>query len=148
VSSRGRGADRYGTVDLDESVRMRYYISGPMTGYVGDNRAKFARVTATLRAQGHQVVDPTEMDMVYNAAGDIDGKTPSPLWRMFIARDVAIILSSQFERVMALRGWQRSRGARMEIMAAVMCGTEVVDEEGNQLVVTAIDLVDLLPKGV
>jgi len=127
---------------------VRYYISGPMTGYPGDNRAAFAVVTAALRAAGHLVVDPTEMDMVYNNAGDIDGKTPSPLWRMFIARDVSIILSSQFDRVMALRGWKRSRGARMEIMAAVMCGTEVVDEQGNQVVVTAIDLVDLLPKGV
>jgi len=127
---------------------MRYYISGPMTGYPGDNRAAFARATSRLRAAGHQVVDPTEMDMVYNDAGDVGDGTPSPLWRMFIARDVSIILSSQFDRIMALDGWERSRGARMEVMAAVMCGTRVVDEVGIPVVVCSIDLEDCQKKEI
>ena len=122
---------------------MRYYISGPMTGYPGDNRAAFAEATARLRAAGHKVTDPTEMDMVYNDAGDVGDGTPSPLWRMFIARDVSIILSSQFDRIMVLSGWERSRGARMEVMAAVMCGTKVVDEVGRRLWISRIVLDDL-----
>ena len=126
---------------------MRYYVSGPMTGYPGDNRGEFAKVTAALRAAGHQVTDPTEMDMVYNSPGDVGDGTPSPLWRMFLARDVSIILSSQFDRVMTLPGWRRSRGARLEIMAAVLCGTKTVDENRQQVRVTAIDLVDCLPAG-
>ena len=125
---------------------MRYYVSGPMTGYAGDNRAAFAEATARLRAAGHQVVDPTEMDMVYNDAGNVGDGTPSPLWRMFIARDVSIILSSQFDRIMALDGWERSRGARMEIMAAVMCGTKVVDEMCMPVSVPYIRLEDCQKK--
>lgn len=127
---------------------MRYYVSGPMTGYPGDNRAAFVKVTASLRAAGHQVVDPTEMDMVYNDAGNVGDGTPSPLWRMFIARDVSIILSSQFDRIMALDGWERSRGARMEVMAAVMCGTRVVDERGYPMVVCSIGLEDCRRKEI
>jgi hypothetical protein len=122
---------------------MRYYISGPMTGYPNDNRPAFGKVTAMLRALGHQVVDPTELDMVYNSPGDVGHGAPSPLWRMFIVRDVAVILSSQFDVVVALDGWERSRGARMEIMAAVMCGTRVVDQYGERVYVKQIDLTDV-----
>lgn len=127
---------------------MRYYISGPMTGYPGDNRPAFVAVTARLRAAGNRVVDPTELDMAYNSAGEIGDNTPSPLWRMFIARDVSIVLSSQFDRIMVLDGWERSRGARMEIMAAVMCGTRVVDERGILVRVCSIDLMDCQQKEI
>lgn len=125
---------------------MRYYVSGPMTGYPGDNRAAFAAATKRLRAAGHQVVDPTEMDMAYNDAGNVGDGSLSPLWRMFIARDMSIILSSQFDRIMVLDGWEQSRGARMEVMAAVMCGTRVVDEGGIMVSVRSIDLEDCQKK--
>ena len=121
---------------------MRLYISGPMTGYPGDNRAEFKRVTAELRALGHQVVDPTEMDLEYNDAGEVSSDSPSPLWRMFITRDVAIILSSQFDGIVALEGWRKSKGARAEVFMAVLCGTPVFDERYGPVCVTGIDLSD------
>lgn len=112
-----------------------------MTGYPDDNRPAFERVTAELRALGHKVVDPTEMDLVYNSTGSTPNG-PSPLWRMFIARDVAIIASSQFDGIVVLPGWERSKGARAEVVTAILCGVPVFDPSGAEVVVTSIDFSD------
>jgi hypothetical protein len=41
---------------------MRIYVAGPMTGYEHDNAPAFERAATMLRAQGHDVVTPIELN--------------------------------------------------------------------------------------
>lgn len=84
---------------------MRIYIAGPMRGLEDMNRAAFDRLAAKLRADGHVVINPAEC---------FNGK-PS--------RDLRGVLSC--EAVVVLGGWQMSKGARLEVEAAVEIGMPV-----------------------
>ena len=40
---------------------MKYYIAGPMTGRPNNNFQAFHAAAANLRGQGHEVVNPAEL---------------------------------------------------------------------------------------
>ena len=105
---------------------MRLYLSGPMTGQKDFGRPAFEAATAALRAMGHFVVSPVELDFEPKEAGQRDADT---LWRAFLIRDVAVLLTSHFDAIAVLPGWQRSKGARLEVLTAIFAGMMVVDAE-------------------
>jgi len=102
---------------------MRYYIAGPMTGLRDSNRPAFKALREQLRAQGHFVICPTELDFL---PADPSASDADVLWRGFLTRDVAIILTSDFDAIVMLEGWKKSRGARLELMAALTVGLGVL----------------------
>ena len=92
---------------------LRLYLAGPMVGVPEHNFPLFNRVAAELRAAGHQVFNPAEND---------DGGVRRP--RAFYMRlDVPALLAS--EAVVVLSGWQRSRGANLEVWLALDLGMPI-----------------------
>ena len=100
---------------------MRYqgraYISGPMTGYPGYNYAAFDAAEPVLEAEGYDVI---------NLARNFGGRADHPGGRAAYMRlDVGHVLDADL--VFVLPGWEKSRGARLEILTAQELGLPVFD---------------------
>lgn len=94
---------------------MRIYLSGPMSGQPEFGYPVFREHAARLRADGYDVVDPSE-----NFGGD-----PSHERRAYIRLDIGHVLD--VEAVAVLPGWEKSRGARLEVNIARELGLPVFD---------------------
>ena len=94
-------------------IPMRLYLAGPMSGVPEHNFPLFHRVAAQLRAQGHEVFNPAE---------NKDGGQSKP--RAFYMRlDIPALIAA--EAVVVLPGWQRSRGASLEVWLALDLGMPI-----------------------
>ena len=91
----------------------RIYLSGPMTGLPGLNFAAFHAMTTNLRAGGHTVTNPAELNP--------DGGT----WNDCMRRDIAALMDC--DTVATLPGWEHSKGARLEVLIAERLGMTVVN---------------------
>lgn len=101
----------------------RIYLSGPMTGLPGLNFAAFHAMTTNLRAGGHTVTNPTELNP--------DGRT----WNDCMRRDIAALMDC--DTVATLPGWEHSKGARLEVLIAERLGMTVAN--AHDLVPAAIE---------
>lgn len=95
---------------------MRLYLLGPMSGIEGHNAAAFRAAADVLRAKGHEVISPVELD-------EADGFDFSrPLERheylTFLRRDIEKIAgrmaAGELDGGVGLPGWERSEGATLE----------------------------------
>ena len=91
----------------------RIYLSGPMTGLPDLNFAAFHAMTTNLRAGGHTVTNPAEINP--------DGGT----WNDCMRRDIAALMHCDI--VATLPGWEHSKGARLEVLIAERLGMTVVN---------------------
>jgi hypothetical protein len=110
-----------------------YYLAGPMSGYPRFNIPAFDEASAKLRAAGYHIISPAELDdpvtreMAWNSP---DGATLNDThpngesWGDFLARDVKIV-ADKVTGIIVLPGWEESRGARLEMMVALLCGHEL-----------------------
>lgn len=105
------------------------YIAGPMTGLPQFNIPLFERVARELRGQGLKVISPVELDSQYireeaiaspDGAMPASGKIGGETWGEILGRDVRVI-ADQIGGVVALPGWEDSRGARLEVFVAMLC---------------------------
>lgn len=112
-----------------------YYIAGPMSGIPRFNIPAFDEAAANLRAAGFNIVSPAELDdpitreMAYNSpdGSTLQAKHPNgESWGDFLARDVKIV-ADKVQGIIALPGWAVSRGARLEMMVALLCGHELLE---------------------
>jgi nucleoside 2-deoxyribosyltransferase len=92
------------------------YLAGPMRGYPDNNRAAFNESAGMLRKKGYVVFNTADID----AEG---GTLPEML-----AKDVAWILR-EAEAVVLIPGWERSAGAKAEVMLAHAVGIPVFEFE-------------------
>lgn len=106
---------------------MRLYLAGPMTGIPQFNFPAFDGAALLLRAMGHDVVSPAELDDPVDrkaALASPDGSALSygqgvkKTWGEFLARDVKLLADGGIEAVVVLPGWENSRGARLETYVA------------------------------
>lgn len=99
----------------------RVYIAGPVTGVKDDNRPEFTSVAAQLRALGFHVENPLENE-----------PPADPTWENWMRLALRQLLTC--DRVVLLRGWEHSRGAKLEMQLAAKLGIECVEwayaEEG------------------
>lgn len=87
---------------------MHIYLSGPMSGYKDWNFPAFHDATSDLRARGHTVYNPAEID---------GGATDHP--RAFYMREaIRAFAEEEFDAIVLLPGWQSSDGARLERIMA------------------------------
>lgn len=93
--------------------RKSIYLSGPMTGLPGLNFPAFAAMTDNLRADGHTVTNPAEL----NPDGDS--------WNDCMRRDIAALMYC--DTVATLPGWEHSKGARLEVLIAERLGMTVLN---------------------
>jgi hypothetical protein len=91
----------------------RIYISGPMTGLPEFNFPAFHATAESLRAQGHLVTNPAELN------------PDSTSWSDCMRRDIAALMDC--DTVATLPGWEHSKGARLEVLIAERLGMTVVD---------------------
>ncbi|NVZ50238.1 DUF4406 domain-containing protein [Pseudomonas sp. B6002] len=93
----------------------RIYLSGPMTGLPDLNFAAFHAMTTNLRADGHTVTNPAEINP--------DGGT----WNDCMRRDIVALM--ECNTVATLPGWEHSKGARLEVLIAERLGMTVVNAD-------------------
>lgn len=82
------------------------YLSGPMTGLPQLNFPAFHAEARRLRSAGWRVVNPAEIDL-----------PPDSAWTDFMRADLVDMLL-HCDTICMLDGWQKSRGARLEIHIA------------------------------
>lgn len=80
----------------------RIYIAGPMSGHHELNFPAFHAAAARLRALGFDVVNPAEIKA-----------EPAGCWHAAMRADITQLLTC--DAVATLPGWQRSRGASIEV---------------------------------
>lgn len=102
---------------------MRVYIAGPMRGYVDYNFAAFDAAAAMLEADGHDVVNPAQMDR--DVGFDPQSTEVSDQFlRDALRRDLSAICDC--DAIAMLPGWERSGGANIEWSLAVHLGLAVI----------------------
>jgi hypothetical protein len=110
----------------------KYYLAGPMSGYPHFNFPAFDKAAAHLRELGYTIVSPAELDRpevreasMASLDGNADGGHPvGDSWGDFLSRDVKLV-ADEVSGIIALPGWQESRGARLEMFVAMLCGHEL-----------------------
>lgn len=104
----------------------RIYIAGPMTGIELRNFPAFHAAAAALRAQGHDVVNPAEINGGADEVTTCAAMTPEQLqahWRACMRNDITQLVTC--DGILMLPGWQKSKGATLEHHIAVSLGLEV-----------------------
>ena len=99
-------------------MSIKIYIAGPVSGHKWDERvAYFAAKAEALRALGHEPVNPLE------------GQPANTSWADALKHDIPLLVACQ--GIYLSSGWERSRGARLELHIAVELGLKVLNEEGK-----------------
>lgn len=108
---------------------MRTYLCGPMSKMPDLNAPAFREAARSLRANGHEVVSPIELDEKDGTLVEVP--VGSPEWQRFLRRDITAMLTC--DAIHALDGWERSRGASLEMGVAEQLGLFRVDSVGLAL---------------
>lgn len=93
----------------------RVYIAGPMSDLPDLNYPAFHALAVQLRAAGHIVCNPAE--------------NPAPHCNSWLGyMRLAVAQLATCDTVVMLKGWEQSRGAKVEYQLAVGMGLRIVDE--------------------
>lgn len=92
-------------------MKLRIYVAGPMTGYEALNFPAFHAAAAQLRALGHEVVNPAEIN-----------SDPGADWLTCMRADIKQLVDC--DAIAMLPGWERSKGATLERLIAVGLGLQ------------------------
>lgn len=95
---------------------MRIYVAGRMSGLPHLNFPAFHAAAAKLRAEGHDVVNPAEINA-----------DPAAGWITCMRADIRELVTC--DAIYLLLGWELSRGARLEEHIARSLGFKVLQEE-------------------
>jgi hypothetical protein len=109
---------------------MRLYIAGPMRAVPYYNFPCFDAAADDLRAQGHEVVSPTDIDrahgfdaMTLPPDSDWNAFPPGLTFEIVMKRDLEAVRTC--EGLALLPGWQNSVGTNMELDEARRLGLQV-----------------------
>ncbi len=97
-----------------ETKKRRVYLAGPMTGLPEKNYPAFHAAAKRLRDRGFTVISPAEIN------------SPDASWEDSMRRDIPVVLTCDI--VALLRGWENSKGARLEVINAAAFGMPIHDE--------------------
>ena len=97
---------------------MKIYVAGPMRNYPHFNYEQFNQVTMFLRNLGYIVFSPAEYDVNYRGLDlmTMNDQSPVPTLASCMVVDLAEVCSSDI--VATLDGWERSQGAKLEVLVA------------------------------
>lgn len=102
---------------------MKLYLAGPMTGKPYYNFPAFDEAAGVLRALGHTVVSPADMDRAHGYDALQGGEPPFTL-RECLGWDLPELLTC--DAVVVLPEWEQSRGAKMEVTLARTVGLSIL----------------------
>lgn len=93
---------------------MTVYISGPITGVL-DYKEKFGLIEASLKLEGYETINPAKVNLGENAT-----------WEDYMRHDIKSLCDC--DAIFMMKGWQRSKGARVENYMAKKLGLLVINE--------------------
>jgi hypothetical protein len=88
----------------------KVYVCGPMSGIPDFNRPAFNEAARLLRNQGYEVVNPAEFQQ-------------NGSWEAMMKHAIAQLLTC--DRISLLDGWNKSRGAKLEVHIAREVGIKI-----------------------
>jgi Domain of unknown function (DUF4406) len=91
---------------------MKVYLSGPMTGLPDNNFPAFHAVAKALREAGEDVVNPAEIN-----------PDASLSWEQCMRADIKALCDC--DEIFLLPGWEKSKGAHLELHIAHRLGLKV-----------------------
>lgn len=91
---------------------MKIYVAGPMTGLPNLNFPTFHAETAKLRAVGHVVINPAEVNPDQGMS-----------WEACMRSDISELVKCDAIRL--LHGWEKSKGATLEHHIAERLGLQI-----------------------
>ena len=91
------------------------YLSGPMSGLAKLNRDNFYRVEKHLKK--------IYKCNVWNPAKLPEGLT----YEDYMRQDIAALVNADI--IVMLVGWRQSRGAKVELQVATVCGLRIIQEQ-------------------
>lgn len=119
---------------------MKVYLAGPMSGFPAFNIPAFDAAAEDLRALGHEVVSPAEVDgpitrevLLQSETGTHDDLPKDEGWSFYLARDFRILADEGVEAIVTLDGWETSKGARCEVAVAEVLGIPRYDYDEFRL---------------
>jgi hypothetical protein len=98
-------------------MRRLAYIAGPMTGRPNFNFGAFFAAQELLERRGVSVINPAALNPPHR-----------PWWACML---VCLWHLRLADEVRLLPGWERSRGARLEVAAAVVLGLRIYPAIGS-----------------
>ncbi len=97
--------------------KEKVYISGAIAHHdINERRSAFDMAARWLGLKGYEVVNPFE-----------NGLPADAHWREHMRADIALLLGCDF--IYMLRGWELSKGAKLELDVASSCGIQVLFEK-------------------
>lgn len=103
---------------------MIIYLSGPMSGLPDLNYPEFHRVAKELNERGFEVLSPADIVLPKELL-DLIGDDKEELWNEYMKRAIPMLM--QCNTIAMLKGWQKSRGARIELFLAKELDYVVID---------------------
>lgn len=100
---------------------MKIYLSGPMTGIEDFNYPLFNKVATYYREQGYEVFNPAEQ-----FEGD-----QTKQWFEYLQHDIKEIVNGDYDAIALLPGWEKSTGAAIEYITAVVFGLDIWKLQNN-----------------
>ena len=102
----------------------KVYISGPMTGVKDLNREVFFGVHYMIEDAGDILVNPHVVGKEAEKLPGFDNMTDKQKWQAYMRVDIKHL--AQCDIVLALHGWESSKGATIEIELAKKIGIPVI----------------------
>lgn len=106
--------------EREESMTV-LYVAGPMTGYADYNYPAFNWASADLREVGYEVLNPV----------DSEKHNPTPgrpqSWDWYMRHAIRMVMDA--EGIAVLTGWEKSKGAKLEVLLALELGMRVCTVE-------------------
>ena len=97
-------------------MKKKVYISGAIANYDLEERiAAFGHAARYLSIKGYEPVNPFE-----------NGISQDAHWREHMRKDIALLLDC--DCIYMLRGWELSKGAKLELDVASSCGIKELFE--------------------
>ncbi len=112
----------------------RVYVSGPMSGYAEYNFPAFMEAAQELRHRGFVVINPAELNI------DHDVRQSDYAACLTIALQGLLLCNA----IYLLPGWEKSRGAVLELRIAAALGFVCVDDDLVYPTSALTDLLDLV----
>lgn len=106
----------------NKNSEIRVYISGPITGYENGNQQAFKSAKDFLLELGYKVCNPHDIFGHDSIASD-SSLTEEQKYNEYMKLD--IIELCKCDRVMTIEGWEKSKGANIEVNLARQLGIKV-----------------------
>jgi basic membrane lipoprotein Med (substrate-binding protein (PBP1-ABC) superfamily) len=105
-------------------MSRKIYIAGPMRGLPFNNYPKFDRIAAELRQKGWDVVNPTEIGATVGTIEQLNND--KKLLDVVLYKEMSAL--AQCDAIYLLTGWERSAGAKTELLNALAADLEIIPE--------------------